>query len=258
MYMKKPYIKKYEVVGDINVWIFDGNYIRTNLDEEFVNRAQHYHFKFIPKNEFWIDKEHGKGPDEEKFFVQYMMNIRKFLKEGKSMKKAVDKAEKIEKLEREKSFFFQKQAVEMLDKQKLLKKIHLKLLKKYSREIKIWIVDGKLVGDIYYIYFTEGGHDKVYNFIPKNEIWIDNDLSPKERKFVLLHEAHERNLMSRKMTSINYSNIRDIHLRQSFTQRIFNIGDIYIDTSGSNKMEMIVKGISNPREFKRKIGLHHK
>ncbi|MBI2056995.1 PH domain-containing protein [Candidatus Pacearchaeota archaeon] len=69
---------------------------------------------------------------------------------------------------------------------------------------------------------------------------------------------YEYTFMSRKMTSINYSNIRDIHLRQSFTQRIFNIGDIYIDTSGSSGTEMVIKGIKNPREFKRKIGLHHK
>lgn len=69
---------------------------------------------------------------------------------------------------------------------------------------------------------------------------------------------YEYTFMSRKITSINYSNIRDIHLRQSFTQRIFNIGDIYIDTSGSSGTEMIIKGIKNPRDFKRKIGLHHK
>ena len=69
---------------------------------------------------------------------------------------------------------------------------------------------------------------------------------------------YEYTWLSRKMTSINYNNIRDVHLTQGLFQRLFNIGNIYIDTSGSNKMEMIVKGIKDPREFKRKIGLHHK
>ena len=64
--------------------------------------------------------------------------------------------------------------------------------------------------------------------------------------------------LSRKMTSINYGNIRDIHLKQGLVQRIFGIGDVYIDTSGGSGMEMVVKGIKDPREFKRKIGLHHK
>ena len=37
----------------------------------------------------------------------------------------------------------------------------------------------------------------VYNFIPKNEIWIDDDLYKKEIPFVLIHELHERWLMSK-------------------------------------------------------------
>ena len=55
----------------------------------------------------------------------------------------------------------------------------------------------KLVGDFFYIDFTEGGHDKVFDFIPKKEIWIDDDLNPEERLFILVHELHERNLMKK-------------------------------------------------------------
>jgi hypothetical protein len=70
-------------------------------------------------------------------------------------------------------------------------------LKHYSGKIDVWLVNGESVRDKYYIDFTEGGHDLVYHFIPRREVWIDDDLSPKERKFVLLHELHERNLMSK-------------------------------------------------------------
>jgi hypothetical protein len=52
---------------------------------------------------------------------------------------------------------------------------------------------------LFFIDFTEGGHDKVYGFIPEGEIWIEEDLNPKERDFVFLHELHERNLMSKGM-----------------------------------------------------------
>ena len=44
--------------------------------------------------------------------------------------------------------------------------------------------------------YAEGGHDKVYKFIPKNEIWIEIKLSKRERKFIILHELHERYLMA--------------------------------------------------------------
>ena len=45
--------------------------------------------------------------------------------------------------------------------------------------------------------FTEGGHDYVYEFVPENEVWIDDDIAEKERGYVLLHELHERNRMAR-------------------------------------------------------------
>jgi hypothetical protein len=34
--------------------------------------------------------------------------------------------------------------------------------------------------------------------VPGDEVWIDDDVQPLERKFVILHELHERNLMSHK------------------------------------------------------------
>jgi Mn-dependent DtxR family transcriptional regulator len=60
----------------------------------------------------------------------------------------------------------------------------------------VWVIRGDLVRDFYFIDFTEGGHDKVYHFVPEKEVWLDDDLNPRERKFVLLHELHERHLMS--------------------------------------------------------------
>ncbi len=65
--------------------------------------------------------------------------------------------------------------------------------------IKVWIVKGENVRDLFFLDFTEGGHGYVYSFIPKDEIWIDDDVEPDEIKFVLLHELHERNLMSKGM-----------------------------------------------------------
>jgi hypothetical protein len=53
------------------------------------------------------------------------------------------------------------------------------------------------VRDLYDIDFTEGGHDWVYKFVPKGEVWIDNDVKPEERSYIILHELHERNLMKK-------------------------------------------------------------
>ena len=56
--MKKPYIKKYGKVSGFKIYLVDGKYIRSNMDEEFTNCGQHYQFKFIPKDE--LGKKRGK------------------------------------------------------------------------------------------------------------------------------------------------------------------------------------------------------
>ena len=78
--------------------------------------------------------------------------------------------------------------------------IKLKLLKKLKGGVKVWLVDGDLVRQKYYNDFIEGGHDKVYKWMPSKEIWIDDKLPAKNREAVILHEDHERHLMSHGMT----------------------------------------------------------
>lgn len=193
--MKKPYIKKYGDVAGFSVWIVDGKYIRDNIDEEFTNYGQHYQFKCIPKEEFWIDKEHGQHSEAE-FYIDSMLTLNRLLAGGLSHDEAVKIADERERKERKKSNFFKKNLGKIPKKKDGIEKIHMKVLRKYRKgKLKVWLVNGELVRDLFFIDFTEGGHDKVYNFVPKNEIWIDDDVSQKERKFVLLHEVHERNLM---------------------------------------------------------------
>jgi hypothetical protein len=198
--MKKPYIKEYCKISDFVVWIVDGAFVRKNIDEEFTNFGQHYRFNFIPNDEFWIDEEHGKG-DEEKYYIDHMLVENRLMAEGKSYGKAIERADAVEKKERTNALLIGKWNKKKQEKEIILGKIRLKLLKKYSgKTLKVWVVNGMLVRDLFFLDFTEGGHDKVYHFVPHGEVWIDDDVSPQERKFVLLHELHERNLMAKGMS----------------------------------------------------------
>ncbi len=194
--MKKPYLKKYKKIGSIIVWIVDGEYVREKINKEFSNFGQHYHFKFIPEKEFWIDKEHDPG--EAIFYIDHLLVEHRLIKKGKSYYSAIDRADKKEKRERailsikKKKLFIPKTNKE---KETIIKRIHTRLLD-HHKKLNIWIVKGEIVRDIFFIDFTEGGHDKVYPFVPKNEIWLDDDLILKERNFVLLHELHERYRMT--------------------------------------------------------------
>ncbi len=194
--MRKPYLKKVGVFSGVKVWKVNGKYVRENLNEEFTNFAQHATFGFIPKNEFWIDKESSEN--ETKYFITHMLAEAKFLKHGKTKDEAFALADKIEQAERRKAKTIKKYLKNKTHKKEIISKIHKKLLKKYSNDkIKVWIIKGNLVRDLFFIDFTEGGHDYVYRFVPKNEIWIDDDVRKSELKLVLLHEVHERNLMAK-------------------------------------------------------------
>ncbi|MEK6829409.1 MAG: hypothetical protein AABY15_04725, partial [Nanoarchaeota archaeon] len=107
-------------------------------------------------------------------------------------------ADKSEKKERAKLKLIKKALKETKHPDEIIKRIHKKLLRKYSNDkIKVWIVRGDLVRSLFFVDFTEGGNDQIYSFVPDGEIWLDDDLGLKERNFVLLHELHERNLMKK-------------------------------------------------------------
>jgi len=190
--MKKPYIKKLDQIAALAVWIVDGQYVRKNIDEEFTNFGQHYRFRFIPLHELWIDKEHGLG--EEQFFIDHLLVEHRLMAGGMTYDRALEKADAVERRERHKAELIRE--ISRLRKKDIVENIHKQLLKKYSRTVQVWVVKGELVRSLEFIDFTEGGHDKVYHFVPKNEVWLDDDLGPGERKFVLLHELHERHLMT--------------------------------------------------------------
>jgi len=194
--MKKPYIKKFGNFSGFNVWIVDGDYVRNNLDVAFVNYGQHYEYKFIPKNEFWIDKERVQG--ETHFYLKPLLAEYKLMEKGVTADRAFEKSEAVEKKERRKKIT-REEIKKFTRIKKNIRLIHKKLLKKYSKKIKVWIVKGRLVRDLFSVDFEKGGHDKFYPFIPKNEVWIDDDVYSKEVKFILIHELHERRLMSEGM-----------------------------------------------------------
>ncbi|MFA5358566.1 MAG: hypothetical protein WC310_01935 [Patescibacteria group bacterium] len=192
--MKKPYLKKIDDRGVISIWLVDGQYIRTNLDKEFTNFGHHYTCKSIPLDEFWIDREQQQS--EVRFYIYRMLTEYRLMVEGKSRCVAMDAAGKAELLERKKSKLFKKLEKFRKNKKELVASVHKELLKEYSKKVNVWVVRGELVRDFYYIDFTEGGHDRVYSFIPDKEIWLDDGLYPAEREFVLLHELYERRIMS--------------------------------------------------------------
>jgi hypothetical protein len=166
------------------------------MDREFTNGGQHYRFPFIPTHEIWLDQEFAKG--ETKFFVDHLIIEWNLMKDGKTYSYAIGKADEAEQKERKKYSHVlakAKQTLKTHPEMTVPKEIYVKKL--FSNEgVDVWIVNGELVRDMYYIEYTEGGHHFVYSFVPHDEVWIDNDLNPAEIDVVLLHELRERYLMA--------------------------------------------------------------
>ena len=191
--LKPPYLRKGEVRGDTQVWIVDGTYIRGRIDEEFTNFGQHYRYPYIPNKEFWLDAE--AEDDEGPFFIEHLLVEHELMAKGVSYAQALTEADQVERRERRRAGDVRKvthQGKQLADPQT----VHERLWKRLENGAEVWIVNGRLVRSAFDIDFTAGGHDHVYEFVPRGEVWIDSDIQEKERGFVLLHELHERNRMA--------------------------------------------------------------
>jgi hypothetical protein len=121
-----------------------------------------------------------------------------------SYNKALKEADKVERKERLRSAGSIKSKNNKRVKPDGVKE---ELIKKLKDGTRICIVDGSKVRTDFDIDFTEGGHDKVYRFIPKKTIWIDDDLKKEERPYILLHELHERRRMENDKWKYNKAHI---------------------------------------------------
>jgi len=188
-------IKKITEKDGMSAWLVDGEKIRKEIDENFVQFDQHAHIPFIPTDEIWIDKESNE--DERKFFIDHVLREREFTNQGMTLQKAIAKASRLETHIRHSLPRARKILESHHSRTEALAKIHQEKWNEYSTDdFTVWLIDGEAVRDLYDNEYAEGGHDLVFPWIPHQEVWIEKILSPKERTFILVHELHERFLMS--------------------------------------------------------------
>ena len=191
--LKPPYIRRLDERGDLQAWVVDGSYIRGHIDEEFTNFGQHYRYPYIPLNELWLDQENGS--DEHVFFIDHLLVERRLMAKGMPYDEALPAADRAEQKERRRAGDMTR-LTHYGHKLPDGHEVHQRLWKELENGVGVWIVSGRLVRSVFDVDFTEGGHDYVYEFVPQNEVWIDDDIVEPERPYVLLHELHERNRMA--------------------------------------------------------------
>jgi hypothetical protein len=192
--LKPPYLTMVEERGSLTIWIVDGSYVRGHIDEEFTNFGQHFRFSYIPGDELWLDQE--AAHDERRFFIDHLLIEHRLMKAGMPYAEAIVEADRQERKERRRAGDVRK-ATGSGAVLPVGESMHETLWKRLENAVTVWIVNGRLVRSTFDIDFTEGGHDKVYEFVPREEVWIDDAIVEQERGYVLLHELHERNRMSK-------------------------------------------------------------
>jgi len=192
--VKPPYVQQIANRGALKVWIVDGIYIRGHIDEEFTNFGQHYRYSYIPRDEFWIDREAEQN--ETQFFIDHLLVEHRLMAKGMSYGEALDKADQAERKERRRTGDLRLATRHGKELPKGVQ-VHERLWKRLESGLTVWLVNGRLVRSVFDVDFTAGGHDHVYEFVPENEVWIDDDIEEEERPYVLLHELHERNRMAK-------------------------------------------------------------
>lgn len=79
------------------------------------------------------------------------------------------------------------------------------------------------------------------------------------RSFVMYHftdrkVVKETGILNKSLDTVHYGRVTETVLEETFLQRVFSIGDLYINTAGTDTTEVILTGLKHPERYKVEIG----
>lgn len=108
-----------------------------------------------------------------------------------------------------------------------------RLLYKF-KDVSVYLVDGKAVKPKYDMDFVEGGHGYIYSYIPKDEVWIDDQVDADERDYVVLHELYERQRMK-----ALYETYGIAHSKANKFEKSFRVGKRRLPKAKAQKVKIM-------------------
>ena len=173
----------------------NGFKIRNTIDPDFGGHmtSDYALYRYIPRGEVWV--EDYLKPEID-LFLNLVKIEQQFFRQKKSFSELHD--------------FVKKEVCEKSLPPNFYKKTSVK------DKLKIVEVDGRVVRRYLDPYFVGGGHDLIYDYIPKKEVWIDARNYKEDQSFVLIHELFERQLMAK---GRDYLSAHDFALAEEKHQR---------------------------------------
>jgi hypothetical protein len=196
-----PRLRLLQTFDGVRAYEVDGLWVRHHIEPDFNNFGSWPRFDTIPEDEFWIDQE--VHPDEREFYFLNLLAERAAILNGSALPDAKEVGNAAEQRARRK--------LEPQRPPDAANQVKITPLQKFPNGVTVWLVDGELVRSWFFINYTEGGHDLVYDWIPPGEIWIDDDVLHEERPLVLTHEFVERSLMEQE--GLDYEHAHQLALK---------------------------------------------
>jgi hypothetical protein len=163
----------------LKIYLVDGTHVRNHVDSDFFTGSG-FSARHIPRGEIWIDESVPES--EVHHLIENECVLAEEIRSGKSIERACSKAEKIEG-----------------ESRKWEKKLGPKTKTEWKKDtgerlepsFKVFLVDGNHVRDTMDPTFIQGGNEFRYDFVPKNELWIDWNMPEEEHPYILFHEHYE-------------------------------------------------------------------
>jgi hypothetical protein len=195
-----------------DIWIVDGNQVRLKIFSSFLYGGNEQRYPFNPKGEIWIDN--AISCEEYWLTLAHELNERHLMaKFGWTYIASHDSSLSVELAIRHSNEEVCRSHEASLGKVSVTDYSNIKEIVSIpdsiqiqniyrvpvgTREgIAIWIVDGYMVRKNIYPDFGFSGNDLSYHFIPRNEIWIDGQVSCEETEYSIATELKERQLMEK-------------------------------------------------------------
>lgn len=174
------------------IWLVEGARVVRFVYPAFIMGGNDQRYRFNPDDEVWIDNR--IGIEEFEYTVAHELIERKLMRErgysydrahkaGLALELSMRKRDQKRALKREKTCALPVQGV----------------YRRFLRStggVKIWIVDGPKVRQHLDGDYVFAGHGYKYDFIPKDEIWLDSAMSVEQAHFALFHELRERRMIA--------------------------------------------------------------
>lgn len=168
---------------------------RAETDEEFTNFATHADFPaLIPRDEIWIDER--LFPQEGIFYIANAIVRLEKLREGATDGRSYDAGLSVERHLRQQvtGMGFRNGRAHRRVPKTVYAQRYFTLPDKVF-PIDVWCVHGNVVRCLYKTDYCEGGHGYVYPWVPRRQIWIEEDLKASEMPYIVSHEYLELRLM---------------------------------------------------------------